>query len=130
VYRNSVCNDLWSNRTRKDIETMVKFESNTMEELEEEILQPEIVAKLGREAVLATLIGIEYDKEEVPLDTIVGDGEWIELGMSIETKRWREIFESNLQALIDCGEYQLLSMVKQLLDEDNDLIRNNEQLLD
>ena len=101
-----------------------------MEELEEEILQPEMVAKLGREAVLATLIGIEYDMEEVPLDTIVGDGEWIELGMSIETKRWREIFESNLQALIDTEEYQLLSMVKQLLEEDNDLISNNERLLD
>ena len=109
---------------------MVKFYSTTLDELEQEIQKPEVMAKLGREAVLACLIGIEYDKEEVALEIDAPDEIAGEFELNVQTKLWREIFESNLQALIDCGEYQLLSMVKQLLEEDNDLISNNERLLD
>ena len=109
---------------------MVKFYSTTLDELEQEVQKPKVMAQLGREAVLACLIGIEYDKEEVALEIVLPEEIAGEFELSIQTKLWREIFESNLQALIDCGEYQLLSMVKQLLDEDNDLISTNERLLD
>ena len=109
---------------------MVKFYSTTLDELEQEVQKPKVMAQLGREAVLACLIGIEYDKEEVALEIDVPEEIEGAFELNVQTKLWREIFESNLQALIDTEEYQLLSMVKQLLEEDNDLRSNNERLLD
>lgn len=107
---------------------MVKLYSETIDELEEEILQDEALNQLGREAVLACLIGIENRMEEVPLDVQVGDG-WIELDMKVHTKDWRSIFKTNMQALLNTEEYELVSMCKQLLKEDNDIVLNNEQTL-
>ena len=107
---------------------MVNFKSETMEELEEEILQPDMIAKLGREATLSILIGLEYNMDEVEIETHLPD-EWLELNMSVETSKWREVFKANEQCLIDCEEYELLAMVKQLLLEDNDLENNQEKTI-
>ena len=108
---------------------MVEFKSTTMDELEEEILQPDMIAKLGREATLSVLIGLEYGMAEVDIETHLPN-DWLELNMSVETSKWREVFKANEQCLIDCEEYELLALTSQLLKEDNDLLNKEKKIYD
>lgn len=96
---------------------MIKLNAMNEDELELEIQEERTSQLIGREAVLCAMIGIEQGVDEVQMDVVVGDG-WIELGMSIETKNWREIFEKNEDIMIELEEYELLSLMKQMLLED------------
>ena len=95
---------------------MIKLYSMNEEELDKELGEERTINLIGREAVLSCMIGLQQGVEEVEMEMVMGDGV-TELEASVETKNWRDIFEKNEGALIALEEYELLSLMKQMLEE-------------
>ena len=98
---------------------MIKLYSTTIEELDEELRDQATMDAIGRETVILCLIGLEYKMDTIPMDIELA-GDWLELDIIVEVKDWKNIFKSNMDALINTEEYELLTLVKQFLKENKD----------
>ena len=96
---------------------MIRLHSTTIEEMDLELQDQAVMDMIGRETVILCLIGIEYNMDTIPLDIEVA-GNWMELDIIVEVTDWKNVFESNMEALMNTEEYELVSLCKQLLKED------------
>ena len=103
---------------------MIRLYSTTIEEMDEELRDQAVMDMIGRETVILCLIGLEYKMETVDMDIEVA-GNWIELDIVVEVKDWRNVFKSNMEALLNTEEYELVSLCKQLLKEDKEYTITN-----
>ena len=87
--------------------------------MDEELRDQAVMDMIGRETVILCLIGLEYKMETIDMDIEVA-GNWIELDIVVEVKDWRNVFKSNIEALMNTEEYELVSLCKQLLKEDKE----------
>lgn len=96
---------------------MIRLYSTTIEEMDEELMDQDVIDAIGRETVISCLIGLEYELDTVDLDIEVA-GNWIELDVVVEVKDWKNVFKSNMQALINTEEYELIVLVEKILEDD------------